>query len=188
MLFLLFPLSLFPACLGSLGHMAPVRRPWRNVAGVVARLGRLWISDVSGVPVAPPIDSAVLQRPPLHRIHPIGSPCAGRRVPRGRPPRSRIKILGLGCLSVIHCSDCAGERLGVYVAVTRRRVLPAARGARAAWPLGRRNVPAAYGLRPTLLDAELELELTQSHMTQKPILRGEVGACRFTQLTGTAKR
>ena len=35
---------------------------------------------------------------------------------------------------------------------------------------------------------ELELELIQSHMTQKPMLRGEVGACRFTQLTSTAKR
>ena len=35
---------------------------------------------------------------------------------------------------------------------------------------------------------ELELELVQSHMTQEPILRGEVGACRFTQLTSTAPR
>ena len=35
---------------------------------------------------------------------------------------------------------------------------------------------------------ELELELVQSHMTQEPVLRGEVGACRFTQLTSTAKR
>ena len=35
---------------------------------------------------------------------------------------------------------------------------------------------------------ELELELIQPHMTQKPVLRGEVGACRFTQLTSTAKR
>ena len=35
---------------------------------------------------------------------------------------------------------------------------------------------------------EPELELVQSHMTQKPMLRGEVGACRFTQLTSTAKR
>ena len=35
---------------------------------------------------------------------------------------------------------------------------------------------------------ELELELIQSHMTQKPVLRGDVGACRFTQLTSTAKR
>ena len=33
---------------------------------------------------------------------------------------------------------------------------------------------------------ELELELVQSHMTQKPVRRGEVGACRFTQLTSTA--
>ena len=35
---------------------------------------------------------------------------------------------------------------------------------------------------------ELELELIQSHMTQKPMLRGEVGACRITQLTSTAKK
>ena len=35
---------------------------------------------------------------------------------------------------------------------------------------------------------KLELELIQSHMTQKPMLRGEVGACRFAQLTSTAKR
>ena len=35
---------------------------------------------------------------------------------------------------------------------------------------------------------ELELELMQSHMTQKPILRGEVGAFRFKQPTSTAKR
>ena len=37
-------------------------------------------------------------------------------------------------------------------------------------------------------ELELELELIQSHMTQKPMLRGEVGACRITQLTGTAKK
>ena len=35
---------------------------------------------------------------------------------------------------------------------------------------------------------ELELELIQPHMTQEPMLRGEVGACRFTQLTSTTKR
>ena len=35
---------------------------------------------------------------------------------------------------------------------------------------------------------ELELELIQPHMTQKPMLRGEVGACRITQLTSTAKK
>ena len=34
---------------------------------------------------------------------------------------------------------------------------------------------------------ELELELTQSHMTQMPVLRGEVGAYRFTLLTSAAK-
>ena len=38
------------------------------------------------------------------------------------------------------------------------------------------------------LELELELELIQSHMTQKPMLRGEVGACRITQLTSTAKK
>ena len=35
---------------------------------------------------------------------------------------------------------------------------------------------------------ELELELIQPNMTQKPVLRGEVGAFRFTQLTSTAKK
>ena len=40
----------------------------------------------------------------------------------------------------------------------------------------------------TELELELELELIQSHMTQKPMLRGEVGACRITQLTSTAKK
>ena len=38
------------------------------------------------------------------------------------------------------------------------------------------------------MELELELELIQSHMTQKPMLRGEVGACRITQLTSTAKK
>ena len=41
---------------------------------------------------------------------------------------------------------------------------------------------------PGWSELELELELVQSHMTQKPVLRGEVGACRFMQLTSTAKR
>ena len=35
---------------------------------------------------------------------------------------------------------------------------------------------------------ELELELTQTHMTQKPMPRVEVGACRFAQQTSAAKR
>ena len=35
---------------------------------------------------------------------------------------------------------------------------------------------------------ELELELIQTHMTQEPMLRVEVGACRFAQQTSTAKR
>ena len=35
-------------------------------------------------------------------------------------------------------------------------------------------------------ELELELELVQSHTTQKPVLRGKEGACRFTQLTSTA--
>ena len=34
---------------------------------------------------------------------------------------------------------------------------------------------------------ELELELIQTHMTQKAVLRVEVGACRFAQQTSTAK-
>ena len=37
-------------------------------------------------------------------------------------------------------------------------------------------------------ELELEFELIQSHMTQKPMLRGEVRACRITQLTSTAKK
>ena len=35
---------------------------------------------------------------------------------------------------------------------------------------------------------ELDLKLTQTHMTQKPVLRAEVGACRFAQQTSTAKK
>ena len=38
------------------------------------------------------------------------------------------------------------------------------------------------------LEFELELEQIQTHMTQKPVLRAEIGACRFAQQTGTAKR
>ena len=57
-----------------------------------------------------------------------------------------VSNLGLGCSSAIRFSDCAGKRLGVYVAVTRRCILPAARGARAAWSLDRRDAPAACGL------------------------------------------
>jgi len=37
------------------------------------------------------------------------------------------------------------------------------------------------------LELELELDLIQTHMTQKPALRVEVGACRFAQQTSTAK-
>ena len=51
---------------------------------------------------------------------------------------------------------------------------------------------AAFGmdnesLLNLILELELELELIQSHMTQEPMLRGEVGACRIKQLTSTAK-
>ena len=38
----LFPLSLIPALLCFPSHFAPVRRPWRCVVVVVARLGRPW--------------------------------------------------------------------------------------------------------------------------------------------------
>ena len=57
-----------------------------------------------------------------------------------------VSNLGLGYSSAIRFSDCAGKHLGVYVAVTRRCILPAARGARAAWSLDRRDAPAACGL------------------------------------------
>ena len=43
-------------------------------------------------------------------------------------------------------------------------------------------------LLPPYISFLLELELIQPHMTQKLMLRGEVGACRFTQLTSTAER
>ena len=42
--------------------------------------------------------------------------------------------------------------------------------------------------RARLLLLKLELELTQTHMTQKPMLRIEVGACRFGQQTSKTKR
>ena len=43
------------------------------------------------------------------------------------------------------------------------------------WKLGFAcTVRARYG--PVLASSELELELIQSHMAQKPMLRGEVGA------------
>ena len=35
---------------------------------------------------------------------------------------------------------------------------------------------------------ELELVLIQAHLTQKPLRRVEVGACRFAQQTNTAKK
>ena len=35
---------------------------------------------------------------------------------------------------------------------------------------------------------ELKFEIIQTHMTQKPVLRLEVGACRFAQQSSTAKR
>ena len=38
------------------------------------------------------------------------------------------------------------------------------------------------------MELELEFELIQTNMTQKPMLRVEVGACRFAQQTSTAKR
>ena len=126
------PASRLQALVHMYGHMrAPLRQlPHRGGVRVLiadVRLSSPFVasrrytpSDVPGVPVAPPIDSTVLQRPPIHRIHPIRSPCAGRRVPRGRPPRRRIKILGLGCSSAIRCSGGAGDRPGVCVDVTRR--------------------------------------------------------------------
>ena len=41
-----------------------------------------------------------------------------------------------------------------------------------------RTAEAALQCNPHALTGELELELIQSHMTQKPVLRGEVGcAC-----------
>mmetsp|Transcript_62053 Transcript_62053/g.140367 ORF Transcript_62053/g.140367 Transcript_62053/m.140367 type:complete len:250 (+) Transcript_62053:869-1618(+) len=103
-------------------------------------------SDVPGGPVAPPINSTVLQRPPFRRTHPIRSPRAGRRPPRDRPPRRRLKIF---CSSAICCSGGAGDRPGVCVDVPRRCTSPVARDARAAWPRGRREVLAACGLRRT---------------------------------------
>jgi len=105
--------------------------------------------DVPGGLIAPPINSTVLKRPPLHRIHPFRSPCAGHRVHRGRPPSCRLKIVGLGCSSAICCSGGAGDRPGVCVDVPRRCTSPVARDARAAWPRGRREVLAACGLRRT---------------------------------------
>ena len=49
-----------------------------------------------------------------------------------------------------------------------------------AWPAsdkpGSREPSAGRVLLPTEGRLELELELIQSHMTQKPMLRGEVGA------------
>ena len=75
-------------------HRGGVRVLIANVrlSSLFAASRRYTPPGVSGIPVAPPIDSTLLQRPPLHRIRPIRSPCAGRKVPRGRPPRHRIKM------------------------------------------------------------------------------------------------
>ena len=47
------------------------------------------------------------------------------------------------------------------------------------------EVPAAveyeFGPPAVQCESELELELIQNHMTQKPVLRVEVGAFRFAQ-------
>ena len=48
-------------------------------------------------------------------------------------------------------------------------------------------VPEVFLLVPGFgPSSELELELIQTHMTQKPVLRVDVGACRFAQQS-TAK-
>ena len=57
------------------------------------------------------------------------------------------------------------------------------------WQLNRSITPSRYfrlpskGLARALdeLELELELELIQTHMTQKPVLRVQAGACRFAQ-------
>ena len=50
------------------------------------------------------------------------------------------------------------------------------------------NLMERFEFEFEFIELELELELIQSHMTQKPMLRSEVGACRITQLTSTAKK
>ena len=39
------------------------------------------------------------------------------------------------------------------------------------------------GLQMSEIELELELELIQTHITQKPVLRVSAGACRFAQQT-----
>ena len=48
-------------------------------------------------------------------------------------------------------------------------------------------VPAAPAAGRSALESELELELTQPHMTQKPVLRGEVGARALRSPEGRGK-
>ena len=52
-----------------------------------------------------------------------------------------------------------------------------------------RSPMEGMGMRiQTLFVYELELELIQAHMTPKPVLRVEAGACRLAQQTSTANR
>ena len=85
------------------------------------------------------------------------------------PAAGLVKMKVLVCLGVVLiCLACVSTRLP--------------------WVLDKVATSVEKQFGPSAVYGELELELIQSHMTQKPMLRGEVGACRITQLTSTAKR
>ena len=85
------------------------------------------------------------------------------------PAAGLVKMQVLVCLgAVLICLACVSTRLP--------------------WVLDKTTASVEKEFGPSAVYNELELKLIQSNITQKPVLRGEVGACRFTQLTSTAKR
>ena len=90
-----------------------------------------------------------------------------------------------------HAAHHAAHLLHTMLRTLIRTLLRTLLRAAARHAAARHTLPlATLLLAMLLLDTllELELELIQSHMAQKLELRGKVGACRFTQLTSTAKR